>query len=108
MAQSEQKIKWTQVATMDVMDGRQYENNRLFSKPAMYRHESIGEYIGIDGQFVSVPKKGEYPKIIDNVNSLIHQDLNKGFKEVQCFMSQSLIQRISFSSNTDRTPDRRD
>ena len=73
---------WKPIASMNVLDGRQYENEQEFNQPVQYKINPIGSYVGEHAEFLSIPKHNELPKLIPNVRSLINEDLNKGFKQV--------------------------
>ena len=76
---------WKPIASMTVLDGRQYENNNEldYSKSVHYAIKPIGNYVGGDNsEFLSLPKDNELPRLIPNIQSLIDEDLNKGFKQV--------------------------
>ena len=89
MAQSEpsqilqtHSVKWKPIASMDVLDGRQYEHQHQFNQAAAYHIHSVAEYIAVDCDFAAVSTEDQFPRLIPNTASLIHQDLNEGFKEV--------------------------
>ena len=81
-SEEKNQTEWKQIASFNVLDGRQYESNHAsdYSKSVHYEIKSIGNYIGGDNsEFLSIPKDNQLPKLVPNIRSLINEDLNNGY-----------------------------
>eukprot|EP01084_Bolivina_argentea_P296929 511465_1 len=87
--ENQQSANWKQIASINVLDGRQYEHETQFNKPAQYKINPIGNYIGIHSNFLTIPQPNQLPKLISNIGSLIHEDLNKGFKQTDHIITKT-------------------
>ena len=107
-AQTDNVECWKRIASIDVLDGRQYENQQEFNKAVEYKINPIGNYVGEHAKFLSIPKHNELPKLIPNIHSVINEDLNKGFKQVLYVNNPCTLfkqNKITQKTHTDRAFD---